>query len=154
MQVYEADLRAALARTPISVVGEMRHVSGYANDIWFFDSSAGRVVAKVRNFPEEDPEQIRTYLSTMELLRRECFPTPGLLLFEQSCESLDGRQLSVLEHVPGIAATEAEARSAIRPSFCRSWAGRSAGCIASTFQPEPYGVMTPAPRTTTGWESC
>ena len=134
MQVYEANLRAALARTPISVLGEMRHVAGYVNDIWFFNSSVGQAVAKVRNFPEEDPEQIRTYVVTMDLLRREDFPTPVLLWFEESCDDLDGRQLSVLEHVPGIAATEVESRSARWPGILREF-GKLVGRLHSVDLP-------------------
>ena len=126
MQVNEATLRLALGRTPISVLGEMRHVSGYANDIWFFDSNLGRVVAKVRNFPEEDPEQIRTYVATMDLLRRERFPTPDLLVFEESCDELDCRQLSVLNHVAGISANEVASRGAVRPRVLQEF-GRTVG---------------------------
>lgn len=133
----EVGLRAALARsrTPISVIGELRHVSGYANEIWFFDSSAGRVVAKVRNFPEEDPEQIKTYLDTMDLLRRERFPTPGLVLFEESCDGLDGRQLAVLEYVHGTAATEVMSADGFQPLLFHEL-GRTIGRLHSIDLPD------------------
>ncbi|GAB3764238.1 phosphotransferase family protein [Microlunatus parietis] len=107
MAVDEASLVAALAGASpaITLRGRPRRLAGYANEIWFCDSDAGPVVAKVRLIPEEDPEQLATYVHTMDLLRRQGFPTPELLVFEESCAALDGRQFSVLRHADGAEAS-------------------------------------------------
>lgn len=103
MTVDEATLAATLlgVRPSITLQGRPRRLAGYANDVWFCDSDAGPVVAKVRRIPEEDPEQLATYVQTMELLHGKDLPTPELLFFEESCAALDGRQLSVLRHAAG-----------------------------------------------------
>lgn len=98
MAVDESALATALAGAgpAISLRGRPRRLAGYANEVWFCDSDAGPVVAKVRLIPEEDPEQLATYLRTMELLRGYDVATPELLVFEESCTALGGRQFSVL----------------------------------------------------------
>ncbi len=105
----EARLRMVLADADpaITVTGPLRHLKGYLNDLWFFDSDVGRLVAKLRPVPEEDPEQLRTYVGTMRLLRETGFPTPELMIFDESCAALDGRQFSVLRYAPGTVAAEA-----------------------------------------------
>lgn len=113
MAVSGVKLQTALAglQPPITVIGDMRHVPGYANDLWFLDSSAGPVVVKIRRIPEEDPEQIRTYARSMALLEDEGFPTPDLLVMDEACAALDGRQLCILRHCDGVVAAEHLARA-------------------------------------------
>jgi hypothetical protein len=112
----EVDVRRALSRAtpPITVLGGMRRVAGYANDIWYFASTAGHMVAKARNIPEEDPEQIKTYVYSVQLLNSQGFDTPRLVMCEPSCGEVGGRQLSVLEYVAGAPADEAIATVADR----------------------------------------
>lgn len=71
------------------------------NDTWFFNTESGPTVAKIRKVPEEDPQQLRTYVSTMSILEQEGFPTPDLIAFTDECEALDGRQFSVLKFMEG-----------------------------------------------------
>ncbi len=115
MVTMEARLASALrsAEPAISVTGAMRHEQTHVNDLWFFDSDAGPLVAKLRRVPEEDPEQLRAYARSMSRLRDEGFPTPELLLLQDECDALDGRQFSVLRYAPGsVAAGNVRALSA------------------------------------------
>lgn len=79
----------------------------YANDVWVFDTTLGRVVAKVRRFAEEDPRQIEDQRRAQAILVAAGFPTPGLIALEASFPLLGGRQVSVLEFVDGLPGEQA-----------------------------------------------
>jgi aminoglycoside phosphotransferase (APT) family kinase protein len=136
----------------ITVIGAMRYERAYANDLWFFDSDAGPLVAKLRRIPEEDPEQLRAYARSMDRLRDAGFPTPELLLLEDESDALDGRQFSVLRYAPGEVAA-ANVRTLSESSRARFFhdLGRTIGRLHAIDLPRSTGWRDDAGIAHPGW---